>query len=140
MRFLSRFKKTKPEKKRILLVDDEPVFTRLLKINLERTGHYIVREENDAAKALKVALEFSPHLVLLDMLMPKIDGHGVAAQLRSEFQFCKTPIIFLTAVISNYGAARTQEIDGFPALAKPVGLGELVEAIEAAFREEVPVS
>ena len=140
MRFLSRFKRTQLAKKRILLVDDEPVFTRLLKINLERTGRYIVREENDATKALDVALEFTPQVVVLDMLMPKIDGNRVAAQFRSNSRFCKTPIIFLTAVISNHKGCLAQEIDGFPALAKPIGLDELVNAIEAAFTEEAPVS
>jgi DNA-binding response OmpR family regulator len=72
--------------------------------------------------------------------MPKIDGNQVAARLRSDSRFCKTPIIFLTAVISNYGSSEAQEIDGFPALAKPIGLGELVNAIEAAFKEELPIN
>jgi DNA-binding response OmpR family regulator len=139
LRFFSIFRKSQRPQRRILLVDDEPVFTRLLKINLERTGRYIVREERDATKALEAASEFAPDLILLDVVMPKTDGNHVAAELRSTSRFCKTPIIFLTAVISNYGSSQRREIDGIPALAKPVGLEELVNAIEAAFQEELPV-
>ncbi len=60
-------------KPRILIVDDEPSFIRLLKLVLERTGRYSVRKEGDATKALEVALEFQPDLILLDFVMPKVD-------------------------------------------------------------------
>lgn len=63
-------------KRRILIVDDEPSFVRLLKLNLERTGQFTVKEEHDGTKALPVATEFRPDLILLDMVMPKIDGSG----------------------------------------------------------------
>src|SRR5204863_4577050 len=62
------------EKRRILIVDDDRESTRLVKILLERTGCYLVREENDAPRAHQTARNFRPDLILLDILMPATDG------------------------------------------------------------------
>ena len=131
MRFLPAFKKPRPAKKRILLVDDEAGFTRLLKINLERTGRYIVRDENDGMKALDVALEFMPDLIFLDVVMPKIDGANLGRQIRSHPRLQGARIVYLTGSIRK-NEEGPMEISGFPALAKPIGLKELQETIEAA--------
>src|SRR2546426_9287773 len=79
-------------KKRILLVDDETSFTRLLKLNLEQTDDYEVRVENWAEDALMAAREFRPDLVLLDVMMPRMIGGGVAALLRADASLKETPI------------------------------------------------
>ena len=57
--------------RRILIVDDEAGFTRLLKLTLEGTKRYIVKEENDGSQALSTARQFRPDLILLDIVMPK---------------------------------------------------------------------
>ena len=67
--------------RRILIVDDEAGFTRLLKLTLEGTKRYVVKEENDGSRALATARIFRPELVLLDIVMPKMDGGDVARQL-----------------------------------------------------------
>ncbi|MDB6030786.1 MAG: response regulator receiver protein, partial [Verrucomicrobiales bacterium] len=69
--------------KKVLIVDDEVSITRLLKLNLERTGLFVVRDENRASKALQAAKEFKPDVVLLDVMMPEMDGGDVAALIRS---------------------------------------------------------
>src|SRR5205809_734888 len=72
--------------KRLLLVDDEEPFTRLVKLNLEQTGRYTVRIENDGAKALATAREFAPDLILLDVIMPdagRFSGGAVLASVQS---------------------------------------------------------
>ena len=69
-------RKMNNEKKRILLVDDEPSITRLLKLNLEQTGDYEVATENVSKAALATAEEFRPDLILLDVMMPDLDGGG----------------------------------------------------------------
>ena len=61
------------KKKRIFVVDDEPGFTRLLKLTLERTGNYTVLEQNDGTQAWLTAREFKPDIIFLDIVMPKID-------------------------------------------------------------------
>ena len=119
------------QKQRIFIVDDESGFTRLLKLTLERTGRYVVREENDGTKAWLAAREFKPDLIFLDIVMPKIDGGDVAQQIRSDPALAHVPIIFLTAIVSARETAR--EIGGFPFLAKPVSL----EAITACIAEHL---
>src|ERR1041385_7974621 len=105
------------QKKRIFIVDDESGFTRLLKLTLERTGHYIVLEENDGTKAWLAAREFKPDIIFLDIVMPKIDGGDVAQQIRSDPLLAHVPIIFLTAIVSK--RETKNEIGGFPFIAKP---------------------
>jgi two-component system OmpR family response regulator len=115
-------------KKRIFIVDDESGFTRLLKLTLERTGKYVIREESDGTAAWLAAREFKPDLVFLDIVMPKIDGGDVAQQIRSDPSLASVPIIFLTAIVSARETAK--DIGGFPFLAKPVSLDAITTCIE----------
>jgi CheY-like chemotaxis protein len=87
--------------KRILVVDDDSSVTRNLKLNLESGGGYEVLGENHAANALIAARNFRPDLILLDVIMPGMDGGDVAARLRADPLLRDTPIIFLTAIVSN---------------------------------------
>src|SRR6185295_3918644 len=89
------------EKKRILIIDDEASFTRMVKLNLEKTGQFDVRAENRAAGALAAAREFKPDLVLLDVIMPTMDGGDVARQIQNDRSLRGTPIVFLTATVSQ---------------------------------------
>jgi len=116
--------------KKILIVDDEAGFTRLMKLTLERTGGYQVLEINDASKAWLKAREFRPDLVLLDIVMPKIDGGDVAAQIQSDPSLKGVPIVFLTAIVSQKETATGGLIGGFPFISKPVSLDALVQCIE----------
>jgi len=115
-------------KKRVLIVDDESGFTRLLKLTLEKTGPYTVREENDGTQAWLVARDFMPDIVFLDVVMPKVDGGEVAQQIRSDPLLEHVPIIFLTAIVSKKEGG--QEIGGFPFLGKPVSLDSIVKCID----------
>lgn len=119
------------EKKRILLIDDEASFTRLIKLNLEQIGPYEVRVENNGKLAFEAAREFRPHLVFLDVIMPETDGGEVAAQIRADSELQATPIVFLTAVVSRETvAAKGDLIGGNTFLAKPVTILDVVGAIE----------
>ena len=88
-------------KKRVLLVDDEASFTHVLRLNLEKSGGYEVREENSGARALDAAREFHPDIILLDVIMPDMDGGSVASQIQAEEGLRGTIIVFLTAVRSK---------------------------------------
>jgi two-component system OmpR family response regulator len=114
--------------KRVFIVDDESGFTRLLKLTLEKSGRYTVREENDGTQAWLAARDFKPDIIFLDVLMPKIDGGDVAQQIRSDPSLAHVPIIFLTAIVSAKEGGH--EIGGFPFLAKPVSLDTLVKCIQ----------
>ncbi len=119
------------KRKRILVVDDEVGFTRLLKLNLEQTNRYEVRVANWAEDALPFAQEFRPDLVLLDVFMPRLLGGDVAASLRADRSLRSTPIVFLTAAVSKL---RVKEhggvISGYPILAKPASVQEVIDKIE----------
>ena len=114
-------------KKRILIVDDEIKFTAILKMNLEYTGRYIVEEENRGAFVIDAARRFHPHLILLDIVMPDLNGGEVATQLRSDPNLKDIPIIFITALISE---AEERTIGGSPYLSKPVKFRTLVSLID----------
>ncbi len=119
------------EKKRILVVDDEAVITRTLKLYLEGTGSYEVRTENQGSHALQAAREFNPDLIMLDLIMPDTDGAMVASELGSDSELQNIPIIFLTALVSEKEVgAQGKEIGGHPFLAKPVNPEKVVECIE----------
>jgi CheY-like chemotaxis protein len=121
------------EKRRILIVDDDANTTHLVKVLLERTGHYLVFEENDAIKAHQSARNFRPDLILLDIVMSETDGGEVAAGIEVDPELQNTPIIFLTALVTRAEAKSGLSIQGHPFLAKPVSIPELINAIEEHF-------
>lgn len=119
---------------KILLVDDEPAFTRVMRNYLQDTGQYSVRMENDPTKVLQVAREFRPDLILLDVIMPDMDGGDIAAQLRNDPDLNDVPIVFLTAIVSKDDVSRNSVIGGNAFLAKPVDARELVDCVERQLR------
>ena len=114
-------------KKRILLIDDEPSFTRVLKLYLEKSGAYEVTEENRGEMSLETARRFKPDLILLDVMMPDVDGGEVASEIRSDAKLKDTPIVFLTAAL-----AKNEQgiISGFPFISKPVTAEQVLECIQ----------
>lgn len=118
-------------KKRILVVDDEAALTRMVKLNLEQTGNYEVRTENQGSMAISAAREFKPELILLDVMMPDVTGDEVAAQLKEDPQLMHIRYIFLTAIVTKgETGASGSNIGGNVFLAKPVKTEELIEAVE----------
>jgi CheY-like chemotaxis protein len=118
------------QNRRILIVDDDRDGTRLIKILLEKISHYRVLEENDAAKAHESARDFRPDLILLDIMMPQIDGGDVAAQIDADPELQGTPIIFLTGLATEAQAKAGISFQGHPVLAKPINILELINRIE----------
>lgn len=118
-------------KKRILVVDDEVIITRTLKVFLEGTGTYEVRTENSSTKALQAAREFMPDLILLDIVMPDVEGGEVAAQIRDDPDLKGTPIVFLTSLVQQREVRKSGgEIGGFPFIAKPIDPKVVLAVIE----------
>ncbi|MFC1665140.1 response regulator transcription factor [Pseudomonadota bacterium] len=123
-------------KKRILVVDDEVTLTRMVKLNLERTGNYEVRTENKGSQALQAAREFNPDLVFLDVMMPDMSGDEVCAQIKEDSQLADVAIVFMTAIVTK---AETDElgsnIGGREFLAKPAKTEEMISMIENLLRK-----
>jgi two-component system OmpR family response regulator len=117
------------EKKRILVVDDQPANTRLLRLHLEKS--YEVREENNPKAALSAAETFQPNLILLDVMMPGVDGGEVAARIQASAKLKDVPIVFLTAAVTKREVdAGDGRLGGFPFLAKPVVLSEVTACLK----------
>jgi CheY-like chemotaxis protein len=118
--------------KKILVVDDEVGFTRLLQMNLEKTGHYSVRVVNDSTKALEAARLFHPDLALLDIVMPGLDGGDLVAQMKQDPVLAKIPVIMLTALVGQHEASDDAVVQSgnLIMLGKPVRLNVLLQAIE----------
>lgn len=118
-------------KKKILVVDDEPGVTRMLKRNLEATNRYVVRTENASENTIKAAIEFTPDLILLDVMMPGLDGGDVASKIQDDARLRQIPIVFLSAIVTKQEAEPTgSDIGGRTFLAKPVKLDDLITCLE----------
>lgn len=120
-------------KKKILIVDDEVTFTRLVKLNLEETGIYEVKTVNKAIDAYAAVVDFQPDLILLDIIMPDMEGNEIAWQIRSssDAKIKNTPIVYLTAMMTKEEENKyATNISGEPFIAKPVQLDDLLECIE----------
>ena len=118
-------------KKKILIVDDEEYFTKLVKLNLEATGEYEVRTENKGLQGIAAAREFNPDLIFLDILMPDMEGGEVAFQLENDPGAKNIPIVFLTAVAKKEEVRQGKGlIGGHPFMSKPVTTAELIQCIE----------
>jgi CheY-like chemotaxis protein len=118
------------EKRRVLIVDDDSASTHLVKVLLERAGAYVVLEENDAAKAFETTRNFRPDVILLDIMMPQTDGAEVAAQIDADPELQSTPIIFLTALVTEPETKAGLRIEGHRSIAKPINIPELIIQIE----------
>ncbi len=119
--------------KRILLVDDEVGATRLLRVNLESTNLYQVRVENNAQKAVRAALEFKPHLVLLDVVMPHMSGTEVARALRRQPELQSVLIALLTAADKSLMPQPDPMIDLLPRISKPASMETILAFLHTIF-------
>ena len=118
-------------KKRILVVDDERWFTNLLEYSLEHEGHYDVRQHNDPVRALQAMRDYGPDLVILDIMMPHIDGSELAARMKFDPMLADVPVIFMTALVTDEDAPDgLVKRGGHTFLPKDVSVSRLLECIE----------
>lgn len=124
----------KPSHK-VLVVDDEESIVELLKYNLEKDG-YEVKTALNGAQAVEIARKFAPELVLLDIMMPVMDGVETCRQLRSISDLQKTFIIFLTARAEEYSEVAAFEVGADDYITKPIKPRALMSRINAYFRRD----
>ena len=118
-------------KRKILIVDDEKGFSEVVRLNLESTGKYEVEIESDAGNALSTALKYRPDLILLDVIMAGKEGPDVAVEIKADPQLKETPIVFLTATVTQQEVeAEGGMIGGHSFVAKPSNLDILLDSIE----------
>ncbi len=114
-----------------MIVDDEEQLTRLVRMVLGQTGRYEVREVNVSTKAVSIAKEFRPDVILLDVVMPGADGGEVACSLKAHNETKDIPFVFVTSTISR---ADTNNLPyrsgGHLFLCKPVSGPVLMKVID----------
>jgi CheY-like chemotaxis protein len=122
------------DKKKILLVDDDPDFVEAVKVIVE-SGGYDVRVAYDGKEGLEAVAEEKPDLIVLDVMMPEMNGHEACAKLKADPATAKIPIILLTAVAervttSTYTHRDMLESEAEDYMPKPVEPSELLELIK----------
>ena len=121
---------------KVLVVDDEEPILDLLKYNLERDG-YEVMTANDGLMAIEMAKKFIPDLVLLDIMMPRMDGIETCRQLREIKTMRGTYIVFLTARSEEYSEVAAFDVGADDYITKPIKPRALMSRINALFRRDV---
>jgi len=105
-------------KKKILVVDDEPNVIKMLETRLRYEGYDVVTA-SDGQQALDKARDERPDLILLDVMLPKLDGYGVCRQLRSDGKYISIPIVMLTACGQMQDIKKGMEKGADAYIAKP---------------------
>lgn len=123
--------------KKIMVVDDEPAITRMVKLNLEETGLYEVMTENNGPHVIEVVREFMPDLIFLDIMMPEMTGDEIAETLKNDSELENIKVVFLTALVTRDETANGKnEIGTNQFLAKPVSTKDLLHCINEVLNEE----
>ena len=113
---------------RVLVIDDEAPIRLLCRVNLEAEGMEVL-EASDGPSGVRAAKEHGPHVILLDVMMPGLDGWRVAEQLLEEPETQNIPIIFLTARAEFRDRARGLDIGGVEYVTKPFNPVELAPLV-----------
>lgn len=120
--------------RKILIIDDEADFCDLVKKNLELSGEFEVIAANDAKQGLAAAKKNKPALIILDIMMPGMDGLGVLQELKVNMKTALIPVIMLTAKGDEVSIARAGSLYDEEYIIKPVEFSELKIKIEAALK------
>jgi len=122
------------EKKRVLVVDDEPDFCAIVQGQLEKEG-FTVELAYDGVQGLEKVQANPPDAIVLDVMMPEMDGYEMCNKLKSDEKYVDIPIILLTAVASHVTSTRYSHRDGMSTeaddyIAKPASAEEITESVK----------
>ena len=120
--------KIKVQTAKILVIDDEPEITDIVETFLTESG-YTVEVENTAKNALEKARKFNPEVILLDIMMPDIDGYNVCQEIKNDPALAHIPVIFLTGKDRNDDMGRSFKAGGDMFIKKPFSCERLLEIV-----------
>ncbi|MEA4827170.1 MAG: response regulator transcription factor [Clostridium sp.] len=124
---------------KILIVDDEDHIRELIKFNLEKNGYRAICAE-DGLEALKLAKKELPQLILLDVMLPGMDGYDVCKEIRKDNNISNTPIIMITAKSEELDKILGLELGADDYMTKPFSVRELIARTKAVLRRTKPQS
>jgi CheY-like chemotaxis protein len=114
---------------RILMVEDEPDIQAVARVALEAVGGFTVEMCSSGKEALQRVLEVNPDLILMDVMMPGLDGPSTLKELRAAPATASYPVIFMTAKVQSHEVARYKDIGGLGVIAKPFDPMTLAESV-----------
>ena len=118
---------------KILLVDDEPDILEIVGYNLEQAGYHVIKAEN-GKEAVKLAIKVKPHLIIMDVMMPEMDGMEACEKIREIPELKDTIITFLTARSEDYSQVAGFEVGADDYIAKPIKPKLLVSKVKGLLR------
>lgn len=128
---------TRPPLTKILYVEDDPDIQTVAQIALEMVGGFTLRICSSGREALEpVSSEFSPDMILLDVMMPEMDGPTTLMHLRENPQFAHTPVIFMTAKVQSSEVAHYKSIGAIGVIAKPFDPMQLAGKVRELWEAE----
>jgi len=128
-------RKKMSDKKRILVVDDEPDFVSIVKKNLEKSG-FDVEVAYDGVEGMDKVAANPPDAIVLDVMMPEKDGYKVCSELKKDEKFADIPILLLTAVADHVSSTRYSHYDGMSTeaddyLPKPASADDILDSVKS---------
>jgi DNA-binding response OmpR family regulator len=123
-----------PDGPTVLLVDDDPAMLRMLEVNFRLSG-FTVRTAQRGDEALEQAIAIPPDALVLDVMMPGLDGYEVGRRLRREPALARVPIVFLTARTQDDDRAEGEAVGGSEFVTKPFDTAVLVETVRRKLTE-----
>lgn len=120
--------------KRILVVDDEPDLVEMIKMRLEASGYEVI-PAYDGKEALDKAKKEKPDLIILDLMLPKIDGYKVCRMLKFDEKYKKIPIIMFTARAQEQDIKLGKDVGGDAYITKPFEPQGLLAKIKELLKE-----
>jgi len=122
--------------KRILTIDDEVNFGRLIKLNLELTGGFKVSTATSGRQGIELAKKIKPDLILLDILMPEMNGFETLEILKKDKDTAGIPVVMLTAKGDEASMAKVKQLCGELYVTKPIESSELKAKIEWVLKKK----
>ncbi len=123
------------DKKKILLVDDEEDLVAMVKMRLEASGYEVVTAY-DGQEALDKARDINPDLIILDIMLPKMDGYKVCRMLKFDEKYKKIPIIMFTARVQESDRLTGQQVGADAYITKPFEPAALLDKIQELLAKE----
>lgn len=119
----------------LMIVDDDPQLIRVLSMFFDSEGYNVIQAA-DGREALMLLSEYTPDLILLDLIMPEVGGEEVVKQVRAKYQSSRIPIVIFTAADTREEELRAAGADTF--IIKPFSLDGLRDVVHEAIRQASP--
>ena len=122
----------------ILIIEDDLHIAELLTYNLEKEGFHVIALPNGET-ALELATKIKPDLILLDLMMPGLNGHEILHLLKRNMQLYRIPVIIISALINKEVINKSLELKAEEYIAKPFNVGELVKIVHRVLSRQAVV-